>query len=249
MGTFKDSLKKWFYTQGSASGTTGSRVPLLDASGNPVGSNTVENIAKIMGDSAFTGSVFVATRESDGYPRFRQPNQAASYASTAVGAAVFEAGRLIIVAKNQQESTKWATSSVSGGNTVISGREAAMLDFSGRSNTSTIITTLGDNAPAAKYCHDYYPSNVAADEPNFGAGHWWLPSAGELWTMWSHLREINRVLDAIGGTALNEGQWYWSSTEKSATNAWFMIFDDGRFYNYNNNKTNGGSVRPVSTLC
>ena len=247
MGTLANGLKSLFYGSGSNIGGTSHRVPLLDASGNPVGSNTVANIAKIMGDSAFTGSVFVATRESDGYPRFRQPNQAASYASTAVGAAVFEAGRLIIVAKNQQASTKWATSNVSGGNTAISGREAAMLDFSGRSNTSTIITTLGDNAPAAKYCHDYYPSNVAADDGNFGAGRWWLPSAGELWTMWSHLREINRVLEAIGGTALNEDEWYWSSTEHSATYAWYLNFYNGSF-DYGYYKTLEFSVRPVSAF-
>ena len=246
MGTLTNNLKSIFYGSGSNIGSTSHRIPLFDASGNPVGSNTVANIGKIMGGSISTGSVFVATRESDGYPRFRQPNQAASYASTAVGAAVFEAGRLIIVAKNQQTSTKWATSNVSGGNTAISGREAAMMDFAGRSNTSTIITTLGDSAPAATYCRGYYPSNVASDDSNFGAGRWWLPSAGELWTIWSHLREINRVLDEIGGTALSEGQWYWSSTEYSATNAWYLSFTNGSFYS--NYKTSEGSVRPVSAF-
>jgi hypothetical protein len=156
-----------------------------------------------------------------------------------------EGGKLIVVAKDQQASTKWATSNVTGG-TTAKGREAAIADMDGRANTSTIITTLGDNAPAAKFCHEYYPSNVDAANAFVGAGRWWLPSAGELWMIWSHLLEVNRILAQIGGTALNRSQWYWSSTETSATGAWGLDFGSGRFSS--NGKTNEGSVRPVSAF-
>lgn len=47
MGAFEDSLKKWFYTQGTQAGTTGSRIPLLDASGNPIGSDTIGKVVAI----------------------------------------------------------------------------------------------------------------------------------------------------------------------------------------------------------
>lgn len=39
MGTFKDSLKKWFYQNDSVAAQVGTRVCLLDASGNPAGSD------------------------------------------------------------------------------------------------------------------------------------------------------------------------------------------------------------------
>lgn len=41
----KDVLKKWFYTQGTQAASSSARVPLLDASGNPIGSDTIPNVA------------------------------------------------------------------------------------------------------------------------------------------------------------------------------------------------------------
>jgi hypothetical protein len=117
--------------------------------------------------------------------------------------------------------------------------------MAGRANTNTIISTLGDNAPAAKYCHEYFPTNVESADAQFGSGRWWLPSSGELWMIWSHLLEINRIMSIIGGTELNRSQWYWSSTEHSATNAWNLGSADG---SYSNRKTNEFSVRPVSAF-
>lgn len=244
MGTFKDSLKKWFYTQGTTAATETSRIPLLDASGNPIGSDTIDNIFKLNNQTLFTANVGVVFYELD-YLRFSQPDDALSKASIAVGVWIQEGGKLIVVAKDQQASTKWATSNVSGG-TTAKGREAAIADMDGRANTSTIITTLGDNAPAAKFCHEYYPSNVDAANAFVGAGRWWLPSAGELWMIWSHLLEVNRILAQIGGTALNRSQWYWSSTETSDTYAWYLGFTDGTFGSHH--RTNEFSIRPVSAF-
>ena len=217
----------------------------VDGSGNSVQISKA-NIASILGKHAEiqrTGGVLIATVESD-YPRFRQVDQAASYASVAVGVAIFEGGHLIVVAKDEQ-SKKWAESNVSGGNTAV-GREGAFADFAGRANTDTIITTLGANAPAAQYCRGYYPSNFAADNAFYGAGRWWLPSAGELFTIWSHLLEVNRAMAAIGGTALDRSTWYWSSSEYSATYAWVVHFSNGLLNG--NGKTNEYRVRPVSAF-
>lgn len=244
MGTFKDSLKKWFYTQGTTAADVTSRIPLLDASGNPIGSDTPDNLFKKQ--PLFTANVGVAVYELN-YIRFRQPDDALSKASTAVGVWIHEGGKLIVVAKDQQASTKWATSNVSGG-TTAKGREAAIADMDGRANTSTIITTLGDNALAAKFCHEYYPSNVDAANAFVGSGRWWLPSAGELWMIWSHWHEVNRILTQIGGTALNSSQVYWSSTEGSVTNAWCLYYGLGNFIHGYGTKTSGNIVRPVSAF-
>lgn len=48
MGTFKDALKKWFFTNGSRKMAATRRVCLLDSSGNPLGSDTIENISKLV---------------------------------------------------------------------------------------------------------------------------------------------------------------------------------------------------------
>ena len=249
MGTFKDSLKKWFYTQGSAAGTTGSRVPLLDASGNPIGSNTLPNVGKLMEQACPTiGNVMVVTN-ADSYTRFWPADRAleSGFASIAVGAGIIENGRTLIIAKDQGSSLKWATSNVTGGTTAISDRRAAIADFDGRAKTTTILNTLGDNAPAAKYCNEYHPSNVDAADTNMGAGRWWLPSLGELAMIWAHVRAVNFVLAAIGGTQIPVGSgWTWSSTEYSAARAWLLDFGYGGFNDYG--KPHEGSVRPVSAF-
>ena len=218
----------------------------VDGSGNSVQLSKAD-IARILGNHAEimrAGGVLIATRESDGYPRFRQIDQAASYKNQAVGVAIFEGGHLIIVAKDEA-AKQWATSNVSGGN-AAKGREAALADFAGRSNTDTIVTTLGANAPAAQYCRGYYPSNVEQGDANFGAGRWWIPSAGELFTIWSHLLEVNRAMAAISGTALDRGTWYWSSSELSAAHAWTVDFGTGALYG--GTRAYEGRVRPVSAF-
>jgi len=240
MGKLTDALKAVF----GSNKTTGTYVPLVTQAGAPDGNISMANLASVLGGITSTDGVGVAVYESD-YLRFRQPDQAATYKNIAVGVWVNVGGKLIVVAKDQVASTKWATSNVSGG-TTTKGREAAIADMDGRSNTSTIITTLGDNAPAAKYCQGYYPSNVESNNAFVGAGRWWLPSAGELWMIWSHLIEINHIMTIIGGTPLNRSQAYWSSTENSATYAWYLTFGSGHFYY--SGKAYEYSVRPVSAF-
>jgi hypothetical protein len=169
-----------------------------------------------------------------------------SIASIAVGAGIIENGRTLIVAKDQATKA-WATSNVTGGTTAISDRRAAIADFDGRAKTNTILTTLGANAPAAKYCNEYHPSNVDSADGNMGAGRWWLPSLGEMAMIWAHVREINFVMAAISGTAIPVGSsWGWSSTEFSAAYAWRLYFNRGYFDSYG--KTHEFLVRPVSAF-
>ena len=46
---FVDSLKRWFYTNNSSAAGSAARIPLLDASGNAVGSDTYAQIASVLG--------------------------------------------------------------------------------------------------------------------------------------------------------------------------------------------------------
>lgn len=249
MGTLANGLKSLFYGNGSNVGDTSHRVPLLDASGNPVGSNTMANIGKILQQACPPpiGNVMVVTNV-DSYTRFCPADRAleSGIASIAVGAGIIENGRTLIIAKDAANK-QWATSNVTGSTSAISDRRAAIADFDGRAKTTTILATLGDNAPAAKYCNEYYPSNVASSDTNMGAGRWWLPSLGEWAMIWAHVREVNFVLAAIGGTQIPVGSGgTWCSTESSATLAWGLLFGGGIF-GYNS-KVGEGDVRPVSAF-
>ena len=194
------------------------------------------------------GNVVVITN-ADSYTRFFPADRAleSGIASIAVGAGIIENGRTLIIAKDAANK-QWATSNATGGTTAITDKRAAVADFDGRAKTTTILATLGDNAPAAKYCNEYYPSNVASSDSNMGAGRWWLPSLGEWAMIWAHVREVNFVLAAIGGTQIPVGSgWTWSSTEYSATFAWYLSFSSGGF-NTDDAKTLSLSVRPVSAF-
>ena len=79
------------------------------------------------------------------------------------------------------------------------------------------------------------------------AGRWWLPSLGELFCIYANMRKINYALSLIEGATPLAETWYWSSTEYSATYAWFLTLDNG--YEDGGTKATGtGRVRPVSAF-
>lgn len=243
MGTFKDSLKKWFYTEDSAPsvGDT-TRIPLLDASGEPIGSRTLQDLQMVY---PLLSNVFVAGISSNKpvVARLSYSNLAAVMAN-AIGVGVIEGGHALIVAKDQYSSLAWATSEVSGGTTAITTTDNALLDFSGKTKTSTIYTTLGSDAPAAKKCLEYYPSNVDSGNELVGAGQWWLPSLGELAMIGSHWDAINYILRLIGGTELSGALL--SSTEYSSRFLWRFT---GTQFGHGTSKTSTGSnIRPVASI-
>ena len=99
--------------------------------------------------------------------------------------------------------------------------------------------------PAAYYCKTY----------NKGGRKWYLPSTGELWLIYNHLEEIQNALEIVGGQKLVTN-WvegigiplYWSSTEYSATDAWFLYIFDGYLGGGSNKVSGNGNVRPVSNF-
>lgn len=93
------------------------------------------------------------------------------------------------------------------------GREAALLDFDGRTNTQAIVEDLDSNYPsAAKRCEDLQA---------FGQDDWYLPSLGELQAIFQKIGQTPEVFQ------LKKDQFYWSSTEQTKARAWRQKFDSG----------------------
>ena len=95
--------------------------------------------------------------------------------------------------------------------------------------------------PAAYYCSNYKKGNRS----------WYLPSTGELWLIYNHLEEIQNTLETVGGqkliTTWDEGvPVYWSSTESSAMNAWYLGITKGNLDGWHTKVSGSGKVRPVS---
>lgn len=75
---------------------------------------------------------------------------------------------------------------------------------------------------------------------------WYIPSMGEMLFIFTHRKEVNAALEKAGGQPIAD-DWYWTSTEYSATNAWFLYLNDGNMSS-STKATNTHRVRPVSAF-
>lgn len=85
-----------------------------------------------------------------------------------------------------------------------------LTDLDGLANTQTIRAYQNNNA------------NYAAGKMDINHG-WYLPSCGQLEYLYTALPFIETSITALGGATLVE-DCYWSSTERTAENAWVVRF-------------------------
>lgn len=93
-----------------------------------------------------------------------------------------------------------------GGSGFITNYHKAVADWDGKGNTERIGKNL-------------HP-NIKLNTNEF------VPSLGQLYFILLHFDAINEALEAVGGKVLRD-DWYWSSTEYSATNAWYLLLGNG----------------------
>ncbi|OYP59253.1 hypothetical protein CIL02_11280 [Prevotella sp. P3-122] len=75
---------------------------------------------------------------------------------------------------------------------------------------------------------------------------WYIPSIGEMLFIFTHRKEVNAALEKAGGQPIAD-DWYWTSTEYSATNAWTLNLNNGGM-NTITKATGTYRVRPVSAF-
>ena len=228
-------------------------IPLSDGSGN-VTKISLANLktallAGIDLDSINDGVFIMFHRNSDNYPLIVKPHKWAGYQNSgeiAEGVVVVEGGKILVVAPTET-SLYWSSAAVSGGGKTITDRLTALDDWTGKANTAAQIThtECSSASYAPGFCAQY--SRVNANGKGLTAGRWWLPSLGELMMIYANMRKINYALSLIEGATQLAETWYWSSTEFSATIAWFLYLTNGGA----NNLTKAsyqGRVRAVSAF-
>jgi hypothetical protein len=124
-------------------------------------------------------------------------------------------------------------------------------DWAGKANTAaqiaasttSAVTNTASYAPG--FCNLYSKTN--ANGNGLTAGKWWLPSMGEMMAIYANMLKINYALSLISGATQLVEDWYWTSTEPSASSAWFLYLNNG--YMANGTKaTSALHVRPVSAF-
>ena len=228
---------------------------MTDARGNITHISLANLKAAMMGGldlNALEDGIFVMFhRKSDDFPLMVKPHKCTSYQTSgeiAEGVVVVEGGKVLVVAPTESTTTLlWSSAAVSGGGTTTTDRVTAMNDWNGKANTAAQIThsEASGTGYAPGFCHAY--SRVNANGQGLTAGKWWLPSFGEMMMIYANMTKINYALSLIAGATKLIEDVYWTSTEYSATNAWFLHL-------YNGTMTNGTKaagrhrVRPVSAF-
>ena len=133
-------------------------------------------------------------------------------------------GKSLVVALNDISDDDIELTTKQGGTRFITDYHQAAEDMDGKAATDDI--------------RDILNMGIADDE--------YIPSLGELYFMLAHFTRINAALEAVGGEPLHN-DWYWSSTQYSATNAWHLRLSYGSAGG-NAKATSQGRVRPVSAF-
>lgn len=109
----------------------------------------------------------------------------------------------------------------------IDNYDDAVADMDGARNTNHLRNILN-------------PKIKLADE-------WYIPSLGELYRIFINKKAINAALEFAKGDKLQD-RWYWTSTEYSATNAWFLYPYDGGTNHWYAKASDTTRVRAVSAF-
>ena len=217
-------------------------------------------VAELMPENALLsklnyGVFIMYHRKSDDFPLIVKPHKWTSLQNSgeiADGVAIVEGGKILVVAPTQA-TTKltWSSGEVSGGGTTTSDRVTALNDWNGKTNTQKQIAASKEGAVtntasyAPGFCNLYSRSN--ANGKGLTAGKWWLPSLGEMMMIYANMTKVNYALSLISGATQLVEDSYWTSTEASATNAWYLGL--GTSYTHNGAKASLQSyVRAVSAF-
>lgn len=109
----------------------------------------------------------------------------------------------------------------------IDNYDDAVADMDGARNTNHLRNILN-------------PKIKLADE-------WYIPSLGELYRIFINKKAINAALEFAKGDKLQD-RWYWTSTEYSATIAWYLRLSDGNTFYWYTKASTTGRVRAVSAF-
>lgn len=133
-------------------------------------------------------------------------------------------GKSLILATEDISDKDIELTTQQGGTRFITNYHQAAEDMDGKAATDDI--------------RDILNMGISDDE--------YIPSLGELYFILAHFTQINAALKAVGGEPLHN-DWYWSSTEYSATNAWLLNLGYGSAGIYAK-ATGQIRVRPVSAF-
>ena len=224
----------------------------LDAQ-NALGLMTPERLAAVAGDFLLDGVKILYHNKSDSdFPycaEIKSWSALEAQGHIASGVLLIQGDRHLVIAPTEAaEPLAWSTAAVSGGGTTTSDRLVAFSDWNGKESTKKQVSHAECNTEtlAPGFCNRYARPN--ANGKGLIAGKWWLPSVAEMMLIYANKKKINAALSVIkGASKLTEG-WYWTSTEGSATRAWYFDLSNGYVGSWHDKVESKHRVRAVSAF-
>lgn len=178
------------------------------------------------------------------------------------GVLIVEGGHSLVVAPHEKPC-RWSSKTGTATDTVgySSAARISLLDvWDGKERTAKICADASSpfyeesndastkDTYAPGYCYNYTPHVEINEGEYLGLleGDYWLPCVAELMMIYTHKYRINAGLALIRGANQLSEDWYWSSTEDSASRAWSLCLGDGFFYGWDGKVGYTLKVRPVS---
>lgn len=135
---------------------------------------------------------------------------------SAIGVVVLTNECKFMVSKGPSYSSNWsawgegALNKVDGVTTTTSSSDAKR-DYKGVQNTASIVSKYGRETYAAYRCSSFTFNNGKKG---------YLGAAGEWMKVFNNLSAVNTCMSKIGGEEISNSDYYWTSTQYNASNAW-----------------------------
>lgn len=233
---------------------------VMNASGLPqkISKATLIQLLEKAESEIFDNAFIAYHRNSDNFPlaaRYEDWASLQNSGEVADGVMIVEGGHGLIIAPTELASANWS-STATGTGTYTSynaeNRKKAFTLFDGQERTAAIMansTLSKDGATFAPgFCAAYSRTHVSGDKTiGKPAGQYWLPSVGEMLMIWANFKKINYGLSLINGATQLAKAGYWTSTEFSATTAWYLSLSYG-YLSSHGKVSYSNPVRPVSAF-
>ena len=181
--------------------------------------------------AALADGVYIVTKDGRA-DKFTGTNLILNCYNPVIGIGIKQGDRAVVVALTDAAGGKDITLTANEDTTDYDGYIPeyidAVADWNGKANTDH-LREIGLN-PAINLKDGEY-----------------IPSVGEMYLIYTHRKEINAALRHVGGQEI-PGEWYWTSTEYSAADAWLLFLSDGGLSPWYAKASSKGRVRPVAAF-
>lgn len=143
----------------------------------------------------------------------------------AVGVAVIDENCAFIIGKTQSKNGIVWSNTLNG--TTVSGimtttsSDTAKTDYAGEANSSIVRGLTSGETNAFNWA---YSNTITVNGTTL---YGYLGALGEWKTAYDNKLSIDSAISKIGGTTIYTGNFHWTSTQYSSTDAWTLILDGG----------------------